>query len=169
MLTIYTMSQETLTRAWEILQDAYQAQMEGDYERAVELYQSSLELHPTAEAYTFLGWTYHFQGKIEEAIAECKRAIEVDPDFGNPYNDIGAYLIDLDRFDEAIPWLEQALTAKRYEPRHLPYFNLGRVYLAKGMINRARELFQKSLAIEPRYTPAPQALKSAPRMVNYGL
>src|SRR5271167_794165 len=55
------MSQETLTRAWEILQDAYQAQMEGDYDRAVELYQSSLELHPTAEAYTFLGWTYHFQ------------------------------------------------------------------------------------------------------------
>ncbi len=40
------MSMETLTRAWEVLQDAYQAQMEGDYDRAVELYQSSLELHP---------------------------------------------------------------------------------------------------------------------------
>jgi len=38
------MSQETLTRAWEVLQDAYQAQMEGDYDRAAELYQSSLEL-----------------------------------------------------------------------------------------------------------------------------
>ncbi len=73
------MTMETLTRAWEILQDAYQAQMEGDYDRAVELYQSSLELHPTAEAHTFLGWTYHFQGRIDEAIAECKRAIELDP------------------------------------------------------------------------------------------
>jgi len=142
------MSMETLTRAWEVLQDAYQAQMEGDYDRAVELYQSSLELHPTAEAHTFLGWTYHFQGRIEEAIAECKRAIELDPEFGNPYNDIGAYLIDLDRFDEAIPWLEQAITAKRYEPRHFPYFNLGRVYLAKGMINRARELFQKHRRVD---------------------
>ena len=68
------MSMETLTRAWEVLQDAYQAQMEGDYDRAVELYQSSLELHPTAEAHTFLGWTYHFQGRIDDAIAECKRA-----------------------------------------------------------------------------------------------
>src|SRR5205809_4684334 len=84
------MSMETLTRAWEVLQDAYQAQMEGDYDRAVELYQSSLELHPTAEAHTFLGWTYHFQGRIEEAIAECRLAIEIDPEFGNPYNDIGA-------------------------------------------------------------------------------
>jgi len=53
----FIMSQETLSRAWEVLQDAYQAQMEGDYERAIELYQSSLDLCPTAEAHTFLGWT----------------------------------------------------------------------------------------------------------------
>jgi len=160
------MSSDRETQAKQRFQEAFAAQMAGDYERAVELYLGSLALHPTAEAYTFLGWTYHFQGNIEEAIAECKHAIEIDPDFGNPYNDIGVYLIDLDRYDEAIPWLEQALNAKRYEPRHFPYFNLGRVYLAKGMINRARELFQKSLAIEPRYTLARQALESVRRMVN---
>ena len=36
------------------------------------------------------------------------------------------------------------------------------------MINRARELFQQSLAIEPRYTLACalQALESVRRMVN---
>jgi len=140
--------------------------MAGDYDRAVELYRGSLALHPTAEAHTFLAWTYHFQGKIDEAIAECKRAIQVDPDFGNPYNDIGAYLIDLGRHDDAIPWLEQAIAAKRYEPRHFPYFNLGRVYLAKGMITHARELFQKSLEIEPRYTLARQAIERVRRMVN---
>jgi len=43
--------------------------MQGDYDLAVELYQQSLALHPTAEAHTFLGWTFHFQGKIDEAIA----------------------------------------------------------------------------------------------------
>ncbi|MGA2847071.1 MAG: tetratricopeptide repeat protein, partial [Candidatus Acidiferrales bacterium] len=75
----------------------------------MELYTKSLDIFPTAEAHTFLGWTYHFQGKVDEAIAECKRAIEVDPEFGNPYNDIGSYLIALGRHDEAIPWLEQAI------------------------------------------------------------
>src|SRR3989441_3246186 len=55
-VTMWLMSMETLTRAWEVLQDAYQAQMEGDYDRAIELYKSSLELHPTAKAHTFLGW-----------------------------------------------------------------------------------------------------------------
>lgn len=146
--------------------EAYQAQMSGDLDRAVELYQQSIELHPTAEAHTFLGWTYHFQGKIEEAIAECKLAIAVDPDFGNPYNDIGAYLIDLKRLDEAIPWLEQAMVAKRYEPRHFPYYNLGRVYLYKGLLNRARELFQKALEIEPQYVIARHAIERLRHMVN---
>src|ERR1700748_2737452 len=97
------MNQEILSRAWEVLQDAYQAQMEGDSDRAIELYQSSINLYPTAEAHTFLGWTYHFQGKLDDAIIECKRAIEIDPEFGNPYNDIGAYLIELNRYDKAIP------------------------------------------------------------------
>jgi tetratricopeptide (TPR) repeat protein len=160
------MPTERESQAWERLQEAYQAQMEGDYDRAVELYRDSLALYPTAEAHTFLGWTFHFQGKIDEAIAECKRAIEVDPDFGNPYKDIGSYLIGLGRFDEAIPWLERAIAAKRYDPRHFPFYNLGRAYLAKGLINRAREQFLQALAIEPRYTLARHALENLRRMVN---
>ena len=157
---------ENLGHAIDLWREAYQQQMKGDLDRAISLYQESIRVCPTAEAHTFLGWTYSFQGRLEEATQECFRAIELDPDFGNPYNDIGSYLIDLHRYDEAIPWLELAMKARRYEPRHFPYFNLGRVYLAKGMINRARELFQKSLAIEPRYTLARQALESVRRMVN---
>jgi tetratricopeptide (TPR) repeat protein len=160
------MSSEREKEARQRFQDAFAAQMGGELDRAIELYLGSIELFPTAEAYTFLGWTYHFQGKIEEAIAECKRAIKIDPDFGNPYNDIGVYLIDLNRHDEAIPWLERAMKAKRYDPRHFPYYNLGRVYLHKGLINRARELFQESLSIEPRYSLARAGLESARRMLN---
>ena len=160
------MTPESIARAWELLQRAYRAQMEGEFDQAVELYKDSLAIHPTAEAHTFLGWTYHFQGKVEDAIAECKRAIAVDPDFGNPYNDIGAYLISLGRMDEAISWLEHAIRAARYEPRHFPYFNLGRIYYAKGMFNRARECFSEALRIEPRYTLASQAIENLRRMVN---
>lgn len=153
-------------QAWELFQQAYHAQMEGDLDRAAQLYKHSLEIFPAAEAHTFLGWTYHFQGKVEDAIAECKRAIEVDPEFGNPYNDIGAYLIDLGRPDEAIRWLERAIEARRYDPRHFPYFNLGRVYYAKGMFSRARQCFQEALRIEPRYTLARQAVENLRHMVN---
>jgi Tfp pilus assembly protein PilF len=160
------MSAERHSEAQELFQRAYRAQMEGDFDRAVELYRESLEAFPTAEAHTFLGWTYHFQGRTEDAIAECKRAIQVDPDFGNPYNDIGAYLIDLRRYEEAIPWLERAIEAPRYDPRHFPYFNLGRAYFAKGMIERARHYFQEALRVEPNYSLARQAVENIRRMVN---
>ena len=160
------MSLDKLTQAWELLKEAYQAQMEGDFDHAVELYEKSIAVQPTAEAHTFLGWTFHFQGKIDRAIEQCKRAIEIDPDFGNPYNDIGAYLIEMRRYDEAIPWLERATEAKRYDPRHFPYFNLGRIYLAKEMYSRARESFENALRLEPRYQLARDALENLRRKVN---
>src|SRR5437660_9544892 len=161
------MSRETLTRAWEVLQDAYQAQMEGDYDRAVELYQSSLDLHPTAEAHTFLGWTYHFQGRLDAAIAECKLAIEIDPEFGNPYNDIGAYLIELEKFDEAIPWLERAISAPRYCCYFYAHTNLARVYLQKGFREKARRALRQALDVNPEYEPAQELLRRIERESGY--
>jgi Tfp pilus assembly protein PilF len=90
----------------------------------------------------------------------------VDPEFGNPYNDIGAYLIEQGRCDEAIPWLERATEAKRYEPRHFPHYNLGRAYLGIEMYSHAMRCFQEALAIEPRYGLARQALATVRRMLN---
>jgi Tfp pilus assembly protein PilF len=153
------MSNSRFERAKELFQSAYQLQKQGDLDLAVQFYQKSIELHPTAEAHTFLGWTYRFQGKLDEAIEECKKAIAVDPTFGNPYNDIGAYLIERGEHDDAIPWLERAIASERYEAYHFPWYNLGRVYLAKELYTRARECFSKSLEIEPAYTLAGEALQ----------
>nr|HQU28310.1 tetratricopeptide repeat protein [Nitrospirales bacterium] len=89
--------EEDKTEAWHLFEQAYALQMKGKLEEAVDLYKQSIELFPTAEAHTFLGWTYSFMGQLNEAIEECHRAIRQDPDFGNPYNDIGAYLIELNQ------------------------------------------------------------------------
>ena len=133
---------------------------------AVELYRRSLEVHPTAEAHTYLGWAYHFQGKIEQAIAECKKAIQADPEFGNPYNDIGAYLIEKGEYDAALPWLERALQSRRYDSYHYPHYNLGRVYMAKEMYLKARQHFEQALQISPEYTLAREALGQARRRLQ---
>lgn len=152
--------------AMDLFQQAYVLQMQGELETAAELYRKSIELYPTAEAYTFLGWTYSFQGRIDDAIAQCKNAILIDPAFGNPYNDIGAYLIGQGKFDEAVPWLEKATISQRYEAYHYPWYNLGRVYAAKEMFNRARECFERSLTLEPRYQLAADALKQLRLLVQ---
>ncbi|MBI2884456.1 MAG: tetratricopeptide repeat protein [Candidatus Methylomirabilis oxyfera] len=134
--------------------EGYRLQTSGDLNGAIAAYKRSIELYATAEAHTFLGWAYSFQGQIDEAIKECEAALQVDPDFGNPYNDIGVYLIEKGEYDEAIPWLEKAMVAKRYEPRHYPYMNMGRVLVRKGRYDEAIRELKKALEIEPNYVAA---------------
>ncbi|MDB5107537.1 MAG: hypothetical protein JWM69_478, partial [Candidatus Binatus sp.] len=81
------------SRALELWNEALRHHMNNELDPAVELYTKSIAVFPTAEAYTFRGWAYEAMGRVDDAIAECRRAIEVDPTFGNPYNDIGAYLL----------------------------------------------------------------------------
>jgi tetratricopeptide (TPR) repeat protein len=152
--------------AVKLYQDAYRLQMQGDLDLAIDLYTRSIEIFPTAEAYTFLGWTYRHQGRLDEAIASCKQAITIDPGFGNPYNDIGAYLIEKGEVDNAIPWLEQATQALRYESFHYPWYNLGRAYVAKELYRKAQECFEHALDIEPEYELAKEAMKKLRRVVQ---
>jgi len=139
----------------------------GDWEASIEAYAASIAVRPTAEAHTFLGWVYSFEDRHVEAIAECERAIAVDPSFGNPYNDIGAYLIELKRLDEAVPWFEKAKTAKRYCCYFYPYSNLGRVYMMKGMREKARREFEEALRINPEYHYAREMLRRVDRGEDY--
>jgi len=113
---------------------------------------------PTAEAHTFLGWAMSFQGRLDEAIEECHRAIAVDPDFGNPYNDIGVYLMQQGKLDEAIPWLEKAKAAPRYEPRQFPYMNLGRLYIRQGKWREAQRELEAAARVAPQDAGARKAL-----------
>jgi len=150
---------EVHSKALELVQRAMNHQMAGEIEDSIRLYRESIALHPTADAHTYLGWAYSFQGRIDEAIAQCEIAIQLDPQFGNPYNDLGVYLMQQQKFDEAIPWLERAKQAQRYEPRHFPYINLGRVYMIKGMLQKAIEEFREAVRLNPADTELVQLLE----------
>ncbi len=129
------------------------------FRTAIGRYRRSLEFFPTAEAYTFLGWTYSFLGNLQEAISACQHAISLDPDFGNPYNDIGVYLIEQGSYDQAIPYLQQAIAAKRYDLYHYAHYNLGRIWLIKGLVHEAAREFERALEYDPGYSLAQRALE----------
>ena len=159
-------TQQDYNKAMELIKRAMDHQMAGELDDSIRLYKQSIALCPTADAHTYLGWAYSFQGRIDEAISQCEIAIQIDPEFGNPYNDIGVYLMQQEKLDEAIPWLEKAKKANRYEPRHFPHYNLGRAFLGKEIYSQAMRCFQEALHIEPRYGLARQALESLRRMLN---
>ena len=152
-------AQHDKDRAMALVQQAMNHQMAGELDEAIGLYKQSISLYPTADAHTYLGWAYSFQGRIDDAIGQCEIAIKIDPDFGNPYNDIGVYLMQQQKLDAAIPWLEKAKQAKRYEPRHFPYLNLGRVYATKGMLQRALEEFRGALRLNPQDSAIAQLIE----------
>jgi tetratricopeptide (TPR) repeat protein len=158
--------QERIQEAIRLFHEAYRKQMSQAFEEAVDLYKQSIASYPTAEAYTFLGWTYSFMGRLDDAIAECHKAIETDPSFGNPYNDIGAYLMQKGKVDAAIPWFMRALEAPRYESYCFPHMNLGRAYEAKRQWAAAIREFELALRERPDYRPAKEGLARLRAMFN---
>jgi len=152
--------------ALEILRRACQLQEQGDLDTAIHLCRQSIALHPTTEAHSFLAGALRCQGLLEEAITESHRAIELDASRGVPFNDIGLCLIELGRHHEAIPWLEQATRASHYDAFHLPWFNLGLVYLEKQLFGLARDCFQHSLDIDPDFQPAREAFDRVRRLIQ---
>src|SRR5918998_4824499 len=144
--------------AMELFQRAYQSQIANDYEEAIELYKRSIATYPTAEAYTFLGWVYSFQKRYDEAIEECLEAIRVDDTLGNPYNDIGSYLLAKGDPYGSVRWFKRALLAPRYDSYAFPHFNLGRVYETRRKFMDAARHYGLALQQKPDFIEAAVAL-----------
>lgn len=157
---------DKLELATEYFNKGYQLHMSGNINEAIEAYKKSINYYPTPKAHTFLGWAFSLNGRYEEAIEECKIAIDLDPDYGNPYNDIGSYLINLERYDDAIYWLEKAIEAPDYEPRYFPYYNLGRIYEKKGLWYTALKYYSDAMKINPNYELAKSAFVRLTAILN---
>jgi tetratricopeptide (TPR) repeat protein len=150
----------------QLFHEAYEAQLVQDYERAIELYKRSIEMFPTAEAHTFLGWVYSFQKRYDDAIAECLEAIRVDETLGNPYNDIGSYLLAKGDNYGSVRWFKRALLAPRYESYAFPHFNLGRVYETRRLFLDAARHYGLALEQKPDFTEAAVALRRMQARLN---
>ena len=159
-------AEDTKREAIELFKRAYEAQQSNDYEEAIALYKRSLSVYPTAEAHTFLGWVYSFQNRYDEAIEQCLEAIRLDETFGNPYNDIGSYLIAKGDIWSCVRWFKRALLAPRYESYAFPHFNLGRVYEMRGRLLEAAKHYGLALEQQPGFAQAASALRRMQARLN---
>jgi tetratricopeptide (TPR) repeat protein len=152
--------------AIQLFNEAYSAQQEGDLDQAIKLYKESIDVLPTPEAFTFLGWVYSFQGRYDEAIAECLAAISIDAGFGNPYNDIGSYLIAKGDNYGCVRWFKLAMQATRYDARGYPHFNLATVMEKRGKHLEAAKHYGLALKMQPDYKNAYNALRKMQSKLN---
>lgn len=154
------------SEAFELLRKGYHLQRKGKIRQAIREYKASLKLLPTAEAHTYLGWALGLQGRYDRAIKECYRAIQLDEDYGNGYNDLGYYLILFKKYDEAIGWLTKAIAAPRFDGRHMAYYNLGRAYELQGEWKKAVVYYRESSLLAPGFYGGIDALLRLQGMMN---
>lgn len=163
---MYHTSIDIADMAQKYFMEGYNQHRKGDYDRAQELYLKSIKSYPTAHAYTFLGWSMSMQGRYSEAIEQCEKAIQINPDYGNPYNDIGSYYLELGRLDDAEPFLIRATQITHYQNKHFAYYNLGRLYEMKGMFYKAYMNYKRSCELDRTYKQALHKVKKMLAMLN---
>lgn len=82
----------------------------GDYDKAIKFFQSEVDHHPeSAAARTGLGLALKKKGKSGEAIAQLRRATEVEPDFAESHYELGAMLENNKEYGEACKSFERYL------------------------------------------------------------
>ncbi|NUY81275.1 tetratricopeptide repeat protein [Flavobacterium sp. MAH-1] len=91
------------------------------------------------------------QGDLEGAVKDYKKVLESNPEDGLKFaciTNIGAVLGRLNRNDEAISYLEEAV--KTYPKVPSVYNNLGFRYLAKNDYAKALQIYDKAISLSPK-------------------
>ena len=121
---------------------------ERNYSEARKEFEEALRLRPGyATAHQFYGYYLTAMGKTDEAIAERKRALELDPISPLLNSALGEAYYHARQFDVTI---EQNKKALELDPTYaIALVNIGRAYEQMGMHPQARAAFQKILTAAP--------------------
>ncbi|GAA2547243.1 hypothetical protein GCM10010435_15620 [Winogradskya consettensis] len=82
----------------------------GEATQAVEWALRGARLRPAKLSEIWLGYAYRSAGRIPESLAALRRAVMYDPSDLSLYADIAGTLADADRLDDALSWINRALS-----------------------------------------------------------
>jgi superkiller protein 3 len=118
---------------------------EKNYELASVEFNRSIQ-HDSAykQSYYGLGIISDFQGKLDDAAKYYQEAIDQDPDFSEAYNALGVTLSKQRKWNEAVKAFNKALANKLYTTPHIPYLNLGDLYMERKEYEKAAEAYRES-------------------------
>lgn len=123
------------------------------------------EADPRAVEHYTQAEKYFAQGLFEQAIAEYKAAIEIDPAFSKAYLYLGDAYYAQERYMEALPWFEQAV---HIEPGLIQgWVFLGDAYWHLGLVEHAREAYSRALLLFPDYETARRGMDNVEEFSSY--
>ncbi|MDJ0884481.1 MAG: tetratricopeptide repeat protein, partial [Desulfobacterales bacterium] len=131
----------------------------GQSDKARQHFLSAIEINPGfAMAYFNLGKIARDNGETTKAIGWYEKAIGVQPNIYPVHIALGNAYFKIDNFTQS--WHHYA-EAIRIDPDGgaLPFNGLGGILAKTGQLDKAAQMFQKALEIEPDYKPAKQNLE----------
>ena len=112
-----------------------------------------------ARAHNNLGVACKGQGKLDEAVAAYRRALELQLDFADAHYNLGRALQDQGQADQAAACYRRALQLK---PDYAEaYNNLGNVWNEQGKLDQAIACYHRALQLKPDFAQAHNNLGNA--------
>jgi tetratricopeptide (TPR) repeat protein len=113
------------------------------------LYQATIDRNPDCwMAHNNLSSLLLNEGRLDEALAHCQRALELQPGKAEHYNNLAAILAKAGRFDEAFAHYRKALAIlPDYVDAH---YNFGRALAGRGRFGEAIAEYQEAIRLQPR-------------------
>jgi superkiller protein 3 len=147
-----------------LIQQAEQAQSQGNYPQAEDLWRRVVQLNPTALNYYNLGLSLHQQLKLSEAIQAYQQATKIDPRYSPAYLNLGLALLDARNDIQAERAFRQVLAlpnqpANPASTHTLAYYDLAIIHKRQGKLEQARQEVRQALALTPSFAPAQQLLR----------
>ncbi len=109
-----------------------------------------------AGAYARQGGIFYSQGKLDEAIAQYRQVIQIDPNYPRAYYDLGVALYGQSKLDEAITQYRQAIQIDPNYPR--AYYNLGVALYDQGKLDEAITQYRQAIQLNPKLAIAYNSL-----------
>ncbi len=136
-------------RYQEFLNQGQQFLFHKDLKKSIQSFFKSLNYFETAEVLNLIGWNYFLLDEIDMAKNYSLKAINLDPEYGPSYNDLGFYLLNEGKTEESLKWFEMAKKAVNFQNREHPYINSGRAYIMRKEFHKALEEFSYALTLAP--------------------
>lgn len=118
----------------------------------------ALDRKNRAGTYDNRGVVLNIMSRTEEARADFNKAIELDPDLGDAYVNLGAMLIKQGRHEEALVQINTGIDLGMAF-LHIGYYNRAVAEQILGRYKEAYYDYKKALEIEPNFRLASERLK----------
>ncbi|MGI5862783.1 MAG: tetratricopeptide repeat protein [Myxococcales bacterium] len=109
-------------------------------------------IHPLASEHNAYGTQYLEQGLLDKAQHRFELALEYNPDYPEPYNNLCLVWIKRENYDKAKDLCIKALRLNNDFAE--AYNNLGYIYLQEKSYGRAHDAFVNALKVNPGYIEA---------------